>query len=681
MFLVGSFFRWLIGANVTDSVSFEFAPSFQVTKDPVRHSIIFGNDEFGQRSIEETVAHIIWYSKNLVEEHDTVGSGKHKIGSLKDLVLAVPSWATQRERQAIIDGAIIAGFARERVALVHETSAAAVQRGFDLDLAINGTQKVTSIFLNMGSSHFEACIVHYGLLGNSTTPTAKVLGCSHSFKAGGAEVTFELAREAIESFAKRHPKKAADFRADEVAKIRMFRQAESVKHTLSANREAQFSVESVFDEIDFKAPVSRSDIERISAPILTELESTISSVLEKTHLTKTQIDQVEVIGGGWRVPCIQAKLEAEFAPLLLGQHLNGDESIVFGAAFIAANSSSNFRVRKIVFTDISQNDYALRVHSESAIGEWPRTQTIFPSGHKLNAVKAIKLSVDSDLVVDLLENGNLLESFSVTGRNVSAHVSPQMMLKVKLDSNGIVGLVHADAVYEYEVEQEVKTPVNTTSSEDNNTSPTEEESFTVSHVMVPKKDKVALKIETVYRAFPLPMSEEELKTTRSKLKRIVDDEDRIKLRTKVKNDLESLIYSIRDKMADDLEILANSSAEERKAAIDASHTAESWFDDNAWTASIEDMKLQIETLKNSAKPIHDRIQEKRAEKEAQELAAKLAAEAAKIAEEIARLEAINATAVPETVTNSSDESPIVEETPTEIVPEDVQTEESALDEL
>lgn len=691
---VVSFFRRLVGASGTavdakDLYLSEFAPSFAVTADPMRHSIIFGNDDFAHRGIEETVAHIIWYAKNLVEEHDTVGSGRHKIGSLKDLVLVVPSWATQRERQAVLDASTIAGFPRDRVTLVHETSAAAVQRGFDLDLALNGTKEVTAMFLNMGSTHFESCIVQYGLYGNkTTTPTAKVMGCAHSFKAGGSEITRDIAREALEFFSLKNPKKSENFKKDEIAKVRVLRQAESVKHTLSANKEALFSVESLFDEIDFRKPFSRADIERMAVPVMVELESTITRVLEKTGLLKSEIDQVEIIGGGWRVPCIQEKLEALVAPLPLGQHLNGDESIVFGAAFIAANSSSNFRVRKIMFTDIIENEFALSISSSEE--ETPRRQIIFPSGHKLNSVKAIKLTTDSDLSVDLSENGVILESFSITGRNVSAPVKPQIVLKLKLDGNGIVHLLGADAIYEYEQEEEVRTLI-----EKDEADPDEPVEYNVSTQMLSKKDKVGLKIESTFRQVPLPMSEDDIKEVKAKLRGIIDEEDRIKLKTKVKNDLESLIYSIRDKMADDTEILENSTVEERTAAVDASYLAETWFDDNAWGATVDDLKEQIQLLKQSMEPITAKLQEKRrleevARKEIEDAkkaiekarleAEKLKAEeeAAKLLEELERIKALNETDLPnpeDTVLPEDDEFDDV------IEDEETDTKEPGVDEL
>lgn len=41
----------------------------------------------------------------------------------------------------------------------------------------------------------------------------------------------------------------------------------------------------------------------------------------------------------------------------LSVHLNGDEAMCFGAAFIAANSSSSFKVRKVYLTQHPRLSY------------------------------------------------------------------------------------------------------------------------------------------------------------------------------------------------------------------------------------------------------------------------------------------------------------------------------------
>jgi hypoxia up-regulated 1 len=58
-----------------------------------------------------------------------------------------------------------------------------------------------------------------------------------------------------------------------------------------------------------------------------------------------------LIGGGVRIPKVQATLAKYFKGVEVGTHLNGDESMALGAAFHAANMSHSFKVRPIHFYD------------------------------------------------------------------------------------------------------------------------------------------------------------------------------------------------------------------------------------------------------------------------------------------------------------------------------------------
>lgn len=57
---------------------------------------------------------------------------------------------------------------------------------------------------------------------------------------------------------------------------------------------------------------------------------------------------MELIGGGVRVPKIQQILSDKVGKKL-GLHMNGDDSMAFGAAFIAANFSAAFRSKQKLF--------------------------------------------------------------------------------------------------------------------------------------------------------------------------------------------------------------------------------------------------------------------------------------------------------------------------------------------
>jgi len=125
---------------------------------------------------------------------------------------------------------------------------------------------------------------------------------------------------------------------------------------LSANEEYQASFESVLPDVDFRVPLSRSilEAEAKSAGLLARVPAVLQAALTQAGLAYTDIDVVEVVGGGVRMPLVQATLKAALAgrgvagaDVPLGVHLNGDEAMALGAAFLAANRSSSFRVRKV----------------------------------------------------------------------------------------------------------------------------------------------------------------------------------------------------------------------------------------------------------------------------------------------------------------------------------------------
>ena len=83
-----------------------------------------------------------------------------------------------------------------------------------------------------------------------------------------------------------------------------------------------------------------------SGPLAEWLESNHPEYLDRLA-SLAAARQVEIVGGGVRIPKVQ-ELLADFFKLdsvsALGVHLNGDEAMALGAAFRAANMSKAFRV-------------------------------------------------------------------------------------------------------------------------------------------------------------------------------------------------------------------------------------------------------------------------------------------------------------------------------------------------
>lgn len=60
---------------------------------------------------------------------------------------------------------------------------------------------------------------------------------------------------------------------------------------------------------------------------------------------------MEIVGGASRIPLVGKLVKEFFDPIEVGSHINGDESMAFGAALRAANLSIAFRVKQLHFYD------------------------------------------------------------------------------------------------------------------------------------------------------------------------------------------------------------------------------------------------------------------------------------------------------------------------------------------
>jgi len=84
---------------------------------------------------------------------------KQAEGSVRDCVITVPSWYTYDQRLMIIDAAELANL--KVLQLVHENIAAAVM--FGIDQKLEGDQKLTVLFYNMGGMDTEVTIARYSM--------------------------------------------------------------------------------------------------------------------------------------------------------------------------------------------------------------------------------------------------------------------------------------------------------------------------------------------------------------------------------------------------------------------------------------------------------------------------------------------------------------------------------------
>lgn len=339
----------------------------------------------------------------------------HDIGSIKDCVLTVPSFATQAERQAYLDAAKLADY--NVLSLIDENTAAALNFGMD---KVYEEPRIY-LFYNLGASSLQVSVIKFHSYEVPETKYSKkmrrvgsieVLGKAWDTTLGGMAFDNRLVDYMADHFnrewrhARGHKKDIRDVPRSMV-KIRL--QANKVKHVLSANQEIPIHMDAVYDDMNLAMLITREQFEELCDDLMERAVAPVHNAVKAANLTLDDVTDIELIGGGMRVPKVRAGLLEALGEKELGMHLNSDESMALGAAFFGANISTAFKVRTIGLTDITpfavsvsledlpEEDKKKKKGKKDDGEEWNKQATIFKAGSKVAVKKTIAFTHDKEV--------------------------------------------------------------------------------------------------------------------------------------------------------------------------------------------------------------------------------------------------------------------------------------------
>jgi len=435
---------------------------------------------------EELVAMILSHAKDITVAHGVSTQ-------INDCVLTVPSFYTQHERRALLDAATLANL--NVLALIDETTAAGLH--FGIDRVDEEPHNV--LFYNMGGNSIQTSVIQYHSHEKSKKRTGnfRVLGKGWDSTVGGASFDARLVDHMADEFnavwnKKRNDGVEKDVRAfpRPVSKLKI--QANKIKHVLSANNEMPIFIDSLHDDTNYQSHIDRAIFEQLCHDLILHSTAPIEMALKSANVTLKEIDAVELVGGGMRIPKVQEQIQLMLGESLeLGLHINSDESMALGAAFHGANVSTAFRVRSVGMTDI--NPFPIVVSLEEMEVEestglfgigggskkvdedaevWSKRATVFKANGKVGIKKTIAFTQEEEINVaidyeenELLPEGtsHAIERYNVTGIVEFAKEmkkkelgKPKVSLQFDLSTSGLVMLVKAEAVVEetYTVEED-----------------------------------------------------------------------------------------------------------------------------------------------------------------------------------------------------------------------------------
>ncbi|TLD30490.1 hypothetical protein PspLS_02852 [Pyricularia sp. CBS 133598] len=386
--------------------------------------------------------------------------------AVSDLVMSVPAWFTDVQRRALIDAAEIAGLKLLR--LINDTTAAALGYGITkLDLPSAEEKPRRVAFVDVGYSDYAVSIVEFkkGELAVKSTAFDRHFGGRNFDKA----LVDHLQKEFLGKY-------KIDIFSNPRATSRVFAAAEKLKKILSANQQAPLNIESLMNDIDVSAMITRQEFEAMIEPILPRVEEVLQQALAEAKLTVEDIDVVELVGGGSRVPAIKERVGGFFnKPLSFT--LNQDEAIARGCAFSCAILSPIFKVRDFAVQDVISYPIEFAWEKAPDIPDEDTSLVVFNKGNLMPSTKILTFyrKQPFDLEARYAKPDELPQTvnpwigrFSVKGVQANGGQDDFMICKLKARVN-IHGILNVESGY-YVEDQEVEEPIPEEGDKDPNVS-------------------------------------------------------------------------------------------------------------------------------------------------------------------------------------------------------------------
>ncbi|KAK1237836.1 hypothetical protein MKX07_003672 [Trichoderma sp. CBMAI-0711] len=560
-----------------------------------------------------------------------------------DLCLSVPAWFTDAQRRALLDASEIAGLKVLR--LMNDTTAAALGWGITkLDLPGPEEKPRRVCFIDIGHSNYTCSIVEF----KKGELAVKATAWDRNF--GGRDFDKALVDHLAKEFKGKYK---VDIHTHGRAMARTIAAAEKTKKILSANQQAPVNIESLMNDVDASAMVTRQEFEAMVEPLLARVHVPLEQALAQAKLSKDDIDVVEIVGGGSRVPILKERIQ-DFFGKSLSYTMNADEAIARGCAFSCAILSPAFRVRDFTVQDIISYPIEFGWEKAPDIPDEDTSLTVFNKGGVLPSTKILtfyrKQPFDLEAryanVEELPGKTNpWIGRFSVKG--VKADGKEDFMickLKARVNIHGVLNVENGYYVEDQEVEEEVK--------DDDKKDDDKKDADAMDTDVKDDGARKVRKVKKQVRKGDLPIASGTSSLDANTKSALIEKESSMVMEDKLvadteekKNELEAYIYDLRAKLDEQYAELAS---EDEKAAIRAKlESTEDWLYDEGddatkgvYIAKMDEIRAlagpvvqrYFEKVEAERRAVQERVEAEQAAKRAAEEEARKAAEAEKAAQ-------------------------------------------------
>ncbi|CAJ1841686.1 unnamed protein product [Sphenostylis stenocarpa] len=350
---------------------------------------------------------------------------------VKNVVVTVPAYFNDSQRQATKDAGTIAGLNVMRI--INEPTAAALAYG--LHKRANCVEERNIFIFDLGGGTFDVSLL---TIKGDVFEVKATAGDTH---LGGEDLDNRMVKYFVEEFKR---KNKVDISRNPRALRRLRTACERAKRTLSYAVDTTIEVDALSESIDFCSSITRARFEELNMDLFKKCMDTVDRCLVDSKMEKSDVDDVVLVGGSSRIPKVQQLLRDFFKGKELCLSINPDEAVAYGAAVQAALlSKGNKYVPNLVLLDVTPLSLGISVKEDLMSVVIPKNTTI-----PVQKTKGYGRSEDfqSAVLIEVYEgertrasDNNLLGFFNLYGDPYARRDHP-LTVCFSIDADGILSV-------------------------------------------------------------------------------------------------------------------------------------------------------------------------------------------------------------------------------------------------